>query len=69
MSKTGPRKVINEHDNSKIGLDFLAVIVVFGLFVVRYDQGIFSVLCSSGPPYMKYIHEFTHEIRYVSSFP
>jgi hypothetical protein len=45
MSITGTRKVINEHDNSKIGLDFLTVIIVFGLFVVGYDQGhIFSIV-------------------------
>ncbi len=45
MSITGTRKVINEHDNSKIAMGFLAVIVVLGLFVVGYDQGhIFSIV-------------------------
>jgi hypothetical protein len=45
MSITGPRKVINEHDNSKIALGFLAIIIVFGLFIVGYDQGhIFSIV-------------------------
>ena len=55
MSITGQRKVINEHDNSKIALGFLAVMVVFGLFVVGYDQGhIFSIVQGSGAFYMKY---------------
>jgi hypothetical protein len=45
MSITSPRKVINEHDNSKIAWGFLAVIVIFGLFVVGYGQGhIFSIV-------------------------
>ena len=70
MSITGPRKVINEDDNSKIAMGFLAAMMVFGLFVVGYDQGhLFSIVQGSGAFDMKFLHEFTHDIRYASGFP
>ena len=70
MSITGPRKVINEDDTSKIAMGFLAAMVVFGLFVVGYDQGhLFSIVQGSGAFDMKYLHEFTHDIRHASGFP
>jgi hypothetical protein len=51
-------------------MGFLAAIVVFGLFVVGYDQGhLFSIVQGNGAFDAKYLHEFTHDIRHASGFP
>jgi cobalt transporter subunit CbtB len=51
-------------------MGFLAAIVVFGLFVVGYDQGhLFSIVQGNGAFDVKYLHEFTHDIRHASGFP
>jgi cobalt transporter subunit CbtB len=60
----------HKQDTSKIAMGFLAAMVVFGLFVVGYDQGhLFSIVQGSGAFDMKYLHEFTHDIRHASGFP
>jgi cobalt transporter subunit CbtB len=62
--------IIHIQDTSKMALGFLAAMVVFGLFVVGYDQGhLFSLVQGSGAFDMKYLHEFTHDIRHASGFP
>ena len=62
--------LIQKYDNSKITIGFLAAIVVFGLFVVGYDQGhLFSIVQGNGAFDMKYLHELTHDIRHASGFP
>ncbi|HEX5519073.1 MAG: CbtB domain-containing protein [Candidatus Nitrosocosmicus sp.] len=59
-----------KQDTSKIAMGFLAAIVVFGLFVVGYDQGhLFSIVQGNGAFDVKYLHEFTHDIRHASGFP
>ena len=60
----------HKQDTSKIAMGFLAAMMVFGLFVVGYDQGhLFSIVQGSGAFDMKYLHEFTHDIRHASGFP
>ena len=60
----------HKQDTSKIAMGFLAAMVVFGLFVVGYDQGhLFSIVQGSGAFDIKYLHEFTHDIRHASGFP
>ncbi len=62
--------IAHEQETSKIAMGFLAAIVVFGLFVVGYDQGhIFSIVQGSDAFNIKYLHEFTHDIRHASGFP
>ncbi len=62
--------IIHEQETSKIAMGFLAAIVVFGLFVVGYDQGhIFSIVQGSDAFNIKYLHELTHDIRHASGFP
>ncbi|MGN6349145.1 MAG: CbtB domain-containing protein [Candidatus Nitrosocosmicus sp.] len=62
--------LIQKYDNSKIAIGFLAAIVVFGLFVVGYDQGhLFSIVQGNNAFNIKYLHEFTHDIRHASGFP
>ncbi len=70
MSLTNQSKLIGEYDNSKIAIGFLVVIVLFGIFVVGYDQGqIFSILQGSEAFDMKYLHEVTHDMRHAAGFP
>ncbi|MBA3749543.1 MAG: CbtB-domain containing protein [Nitrosopumilus sp.] len=70
MSLTNQSKLIGEYDNSKIAIGFLVVIVLFGIFVVGYDQGqIFSIVQGSEAFDMKYLHEVTHDMRHAAGFP
>jgi cobalt transporter subunit CbtB len=70
MSLFSQRKVISEYDNSKIAIGFLAAIVLFGLFVVGYDQGqMFSIVQGNEAFDVKYIHEVTHDMRHAAGFP
>ncbi len=70
MSLSNQKKVISEYESSKIAIGFLAVMVVFGLFVVGYDQGhIFSIVEGSDAFNAKYLHEFTHDLRHSAGFP
>ncbi len=63
-------KIAHKQETSIIAMGFLAAIVVFGLFVVGYDQGhIFSLVQGSDAFNIKYLHEFTHDIRHASGFP
>ncbi len=62
--------IVHNQETSKIAMGFLAAIVVFGLFVVGYDQGhIFSLVQGSDAFNIKYLHEFTHDMRHASGFP
>ncbi|MER5174940.1 MAG: CbtB-domain containing protein [Candidatus Nitrosocosmicus sp.] len=62
--------IVHNQETSKIAIGFLAAIVVFGLFVVGYDQGhIFSLVQGSDAFNIKYLHEFTHDMRHASGFP
>ena len=48
----------------------LALIFVFGLFVVGFDQGhIFSVVLGEQAYEDLYIHELTHDMRHAAGFP
>ncbi|MCH7648557.1 MAG: CbtB-domain containing protein [Thaumarchaeota archaeon] len=48
----------------------LAIIFVFGLFFVGYDQGhIFSIVLGEQAFEDLYIHELTHDMRHAAGFP
>jgi len=48
----------------------LAIVFVFGLFLVGFDQGhIFSVVLGEQAYEDLYIHELTHDMRHASGFP
>ena len=64
------KTIVSTYDNSKIAIGFLAAIVVFGIFVVGYDQGnIFSLVQGNQAFDMKYLHEITHDMRHTAGFP
>ena len=70
MSLFGQSKVVSEYDNSKIAMGFLAAIVLFGIFVVGYDQGqMFSIVQGNEAFDAKYLHEVTHDMRHAAGFP
>lgn len=48
----------------------LAIIFVFGLFFVGYDQGhLFSIVLGEQAFEDLYIHELTHDMRHAAGFP
>ena len=48
----------------------LAIVFVFGLFFVGYDQGhIFSIVFGEQAFEDLYIHELTHDMRHAAGFP
>jgi len=53
-----------------LAIALLAVIFVFGLFFVGYDQGhIFSIVLGEQAFEDLYIHELTHDMRHAAGFP
>ena len=55
---------------SKISIGILAIIFVFGLFVVGFDQGhIFSMVMGEQAFDEIFIHELTHDMRHAAGFP
>jgi hypothetical protein len=59
----------------KIGIGILAGIVVFGMFVVGYDQG--QLVQAISAPFgihpnhaqLMLLHEFNHDLRHAAGFP
>ena len=48
----------------------LAIVFVFGLFLVGFDQGhIFSIILGEQAYEDLYIHELTHDMRHAAGFP
>ena len=55
---------------SKIAVAALALVFVFGLFVVGFDQGhIFSLVMGEQAFDEMFIHELTHDMRHAAGFP
>ena len=55
---------------SKIAVAALALVFVFGLFVVGFDQGhIFSLVTGEQAFDEMFIHELTHDMRHAAGFP
>ena len=59
----------------KIGIGILAGILVFGMFVVGYDQG--QLVQAISAPFgihpnhaqLMLLHEFNHDLRHAAGFP
>ena len=55
---------------SKLASAALALVFVFGLFVVGFDQGhIFSMVQGEQAFDEMFIHELTHDMRHAAGFP
>lgn len=74
---TGKRGQITKEEGTRISkkaIAFLAVVVVFGVFMVGFDQGeAFGVQVpadgSGGQPGTNWMHEFYHDMRHAAGFP
>jgi hypothetical protein len=54
----------------KIAIGVLLGILVFGMFVVGYDQGhLFSLVQGQQAFDTMWIHEFYHDMRHAAGFP
>ena len=64
------QSTITASGTSKIAVAALALVFVFGLFVVGFDQGhIFSVVMGEQAFDEMLIHELTHDMRHAAGFP
>ncbi|TVP39957.1 CbtB domain-containing protein [Candidatus Nitrosocosmicus arcticus] len=70
MSLYLDQKVIQKDRIPKMSIAILAIIAVFSIYVVGYDQGqLFSLVQGTEAFDTMWIHEFTHDIRHASGFP
>ena len=64
------QSTITASGTSKIAVAALALVFVFGLFVVGFDQGhIFSLVMGEQAFDEMFIHEITHDMRHAAGFP
>ena len=64
------QSTITASGTSKIAVAALALVFVFGLFVVGFDQGhIFSLVKGEQAFDEMFIHELTHDMRHAAGFP
>ena len=64
------QSTITASGTSKIAVAALALVFVFGLFVVGFDQGhIFSLVMGEQAFDEMFIHELTHDMRHAAGFP
>ena len=63
------QSTITASGTSKIAVAALALVFVFGLFVVGFDQGhIFSLVMGEQAFDEMFIHELTHDMRHAAGF-
>ena len=64
------QSTITASGTSKIAVAASALVFVFGLFVVGFDQGhIFSLVMGEQAFDEMFIHELTHDMRHAAGFP
>lgn len=62
--------IISKSSVPILAVAILAIIFVFGLFFVGYDQGhLFSIVLGEQAFEDLYIHELTHDMRHAAGFP
>lgn len=55
---------------SKSAIGLLIFILLFGLFIIGYDQGqLFSLVQGQKAYDDLWIHEFSHDMRHAAGFP
>jgi hypothetical protein len=71
-----PQTIVKEvNDVPKITLGILLGILVFGMFIVGYDQGqlaqalLGSVGIHPTQSQLMFLHEFNHDLRHAAGFP
>lgn len=63
-------RTIGKEKTPKLAIAILAIIAIFSVYIVGYDQGqLFSIVQGNEAFDSMWVHEFTHDIRHASGFP
>jgi len=63
-------RVKNSDNVPRLAIGILAVIAIFSIYLIGYDQGqLFSMVQGSEAYDSMWLHEFTHDIRHAAGFP
>ena len=61
---------ISETQVPKAAIGLLIFVLLFGLFIVGYDQGqLFSLVQGEQAYNDLWVHEFSHDMRHAAGFP
>jgi uncharacterized membrane protein SpoIIM required for sporulation len=61
---------ISEIQVPKAAIGLLIFVLIFGLFIVGYDQGqLFSLVQGEQAYNDLWVHEFSHDMRHAAGFP
>jgi uncharacterized membrane protein SpoIIM required for sporulation len=61
---------ISETQVPKAAIGLLIFVLIFGLFIVGYDQGqLFSLVQGEQAYNDLWVHEFSHDMRHAAGFP
>ncbi len=70
MSLQQGQRVVEKDGIPKFSIAILAIIAIFGIYIVGYDQGqLFSLVQGNEAYGTMWLHEFTHDIRHAAGFP
>ena len=70
MSSVNTQIVKESSGLPKIAVGILLVILLFGMFIVGYDQGqLFSLVEGQKAFDDLWMHEFYHDLRHAAGFP
>lgn len=70
MSVIKRQNTKQSHGVPKTAIGMLVSILIFGMFVVGYDQGhLFSVVRGEKAFDELWLHEFYHDMRHAAGFP
>jgi hypothetical protein len=70
MSLQQGQRVVEKDGIPKFSIAILAIIAIFGIYIVGYDQGqLFSLVQGNEAYDTIWLHEFTHDIRHAAGFP
>ena len=64
------QRVVEKDGIPKVSIAVLAIIAIFSVYIVGYDQGqLFSLVQGNEAYDTMWLHEFTHDIRHAAGFP
>lgn len=70
MSSYSGLRAVNTEKSPKLAIAVLAIIAIFSIYIVGYDQGqLFSMVQGNEAFDSMWLHEFTHDVRHAAGFP
>ena len=70
MSSYSGLRTVNTEKSPKLAIAVLAIIAIFSIYIVGYDQGqLFSMVQGNEAFDSMWLHEFTHDVRHAAGFP